>query len=82
VPLLPYFFLPTISIALIASIVTMIVALFVFGYTKTCFVSGWSGGRNVWKAVVGGGQMVVVGSLAAGAAMGLVKAFQGLANSS
>jgi VIT1/CCC1 family predicted Fe2+/Mn2+ transporter len=82
VPLLPYFFVARIDIALIASIVMMIVALFVFGYAKTCFVSGWSGGRNVWKAVVGGGQMVVVGSLAAGCAMGLVKAFQGLAHSS
>ena len=81
-PLLPYFFLARIDIALIASIVTMIVALFTFGYTKTGFVTGWSGGRNVWKAVVGGGQMVVVGSLAAGSAMGLVKAFQALAHSS
>ena len=81
-PLLPYFFLARIDIALIASILTMIVALFVFGYTKTCFVTGWSGGRNVWKAVVAGGQMVVVGGLAAGCAMGLVKGFQGLVNSS
>jgi VIT1/CCC1 family predicted Fe2+/Mn2+ transporter len=82
VPLLPYFFVERIDIALIASIVTMTVALFFFGYTKTCFVSGWSGGRNIWKGIVGGGQMVVVGGLAAGSAMGLVKAFQELAHSS
>jgi VIT1/CCC1 family predicted Fe2+/Mn2+ transporter len=47
VPLLPYFFVARIDIALISSIVMMIVALFVFGYAKACFVSGWSGGRNI-----------------------------------
>ncbi|KAF2100556.1 vacuolar iron transporter Ccc1 [Rhizodiscina lignyota] len=81
VPLLPYFFVATerIDIALWCSIGTMIAALFLFGYCKTCFVSGWRGSRNVWKGTIGGIQMVVVGSVAAGSAMGLVKAFQGLA---
>jgi len=53
----------------------MIVALFTFGYTKTCFVSGWRGWRQTFLGVRGGVEMVVVGSLAAGAAMGLVIAF-------
>ena len=84
VPLLPYFFVPAvrIEIALACSIGTMIAALFVFGYTKTCFVSGWRGRRNVWKGTVGGFQMVVVGSVAAGSAMALVKAFSKLAGES
>lgn len=84
VPLLPYFFVPgdRIDIALGCSIGTMIAALFVFGYTKTCFVSGWRGSRNAWKGTIGGVQMVVVGSVAAGSAMGLVKAFNALASDS
>ncbi|KAJ6093153.1 Vacuolar iron transporter cccA [Penicillium sp. IBT 16267x] len=82
VPLVPYFFVgPNEAfIALRWSIATMVIALFIFGYGKTCFVSGWRGRRNIRKGVVGGVQMVVVGGLAAGSAMGLVKAFSMLAN--
>lgn len=80
VPLLPYFFANTIELALIASICAMAVALFVFGYCKTCFVIGWQGAKNALKAIWGGLQMVIVGGVAAGSAMGLVKAFQGLAH--
>lgn len=81
VPLLPYFFVgPTDAyLALKWSIATMAVALFIFGYGKTCFVSGWSGRRNIRKGAVGGLQMVLVGGIAAGSAMGLVKGFQMLA---
>ncbi|KAJ5239871.1 Vacuolar iron transporter cccA [Penicillium chermesinum] len=81
VPLLPYFFVgPTDAyLALKWSIATMAVALFIFGYGKTCFVSGWKGRRNIRKGVVGGLQMVLVGGVAAGSAMGLVKGFQLLA---
>ncbi|KAJ5601818.1 hypothetical protein N7510_011352 [Penicillium lagena] len=82
VPLLPYFFVgPTEAfIALRWSIATMVVALFIFGYGKTCFVTGWSGRRNLRKGLVGGLQMVLVGGVAAGSAMGLVKGFQMLAS--
>ncbi|KAJ5390724.1 Vacuolar iron transporter cccA [Penicillium cataractarum] len=82
VPLLPYFFVGPHDafVALRWSIATMAVALFLFGYGKTCFVSGWRGRRNVRKGVIGGFQMVLVGGVAAGSAMGLVKAFQLLAN--
>lgn len=84
VPLLPYFFVGPRDafVALRWSIATMVIALFLFGYGKTCFVSGWSGRRNVRKGVIGGFQMVLVGGVAAGSAMGLVKAFQLLANGS
>jgi hypothetical protein len=53
----------------------MIVTLFVFGYIKTCFVIGWSGWKSFSKGTRGGVEMVLVGSIAAGAAMGLVAAF-------
>lgn len=84
VPLLPYFFVgpEDAFIALRWSIATMAIALFLFGYGKTCFVSGWAGRRNIRKGVVGGFQMVLVGGVAAGSAMGLVKAFQLLAHGS
>lgn len=83
VPLLPYFFVGPHDafVALRWSIITMVIALFIFGYGKTCFVSGWRGRRNIRKGVVGGLQMVLVGGLAAGSAMGLVKGFQMLAQS-
>ncbi|KAG2412357.1 hypothetical protein HFD88_009914 [Aspergillus terreus] len=81
VPLLPYFFVGPHDafVALGWSIATMVVALFLFGYGKTCFVSGWKGARNVRRGLIGGCQMVLVGGVAAGSAMGLVKAFQLLA---
>ncbi|KAJ5287503.1 Vacuolar iron transporter cccA [Penicillium angulare] len=82
VPLLPYFFVGPHDafLALRWSIATMAVALFIFGYGKTCFVSGWRGRRNIRKGMVGGFQMILVGGLAAGSAMGLVKGFQMLAD--
>ena len=84
VPLLPYFFVgPNDAfVALRWSIATMVVALFLFGYGKTCFVSGWRGARNVRRGFVGGAQMVLVGGVAAGSDMGLVKGFQLLASNS
>jgi hypothetical protein len=53
----------------------MVLALFTFGYVKTCVVVGWNGGKNIRAGCFGGVQMVVVGSAAAGAAMGLVRLF-------
>ncbi|KAL4772135.1 VIT family-domain-containing protein [Aspergillus nidulans var. acristatus] len=80
VPLLPYFFVgpDQAFLALKWSIATMAIALFVFGYGKTCFVSGWAGSKNIKKGAWGGLQMVIVGGVAAGCAMGLVRAFQAL----
>lgn len=76
-PLLPYFFVGSDQVyeGLYISIAVMVVALFVFGYVKTCVVEGWDGGKAVRAGCFGGMQMVIVGSAAAGAAMGLVRAF-------
>lgn len=84
VPLVPYFFVGPHDafLALRWSIATMVVALFVFGYGKTCFVSGWKGSKNCRRGLIGGLQMVLVGGVAAGSAMGLVKGFSMLAASS
>ncbi|ELR03986.1 hypothetical protein VC83_01719 [Pseudogymnoascus destructans] len=81
-PLLPYMFVGEDEVmkGLFWSIGVMIVALFLFGYSKTCFVSGWRGKRNVMKGLWGAGQMVLVGSAAAGAAMGLVRLFDKLSS--
>ncbi|KAL1995079.1 hypothetical protein VTN49DRAFT_1266 [Thermomyces lanuginosus] len=82
VPLLPYFFVGPHEAfyALKWSIATMAVALFAFGYVKTCYVCGWKGRQNVRQGLYGALQMVLVGGTAAGAAMGLVKLFQVLAD--
>jgi VIT1/CCC1 family predicted Fe2+/Mn2+ transporter len=56
VPLVPYFFVGPHDafVALRWSIATMVIALFLFGYGKTCFVSGWRGKRarraGRWRA--------------------------------
>jgi VIT1/CCC1 family predicted Fe2+/Mn2+ transporter len=78
VPLIPYFFVgpDDAFYALAWSAAIMVVALFVFGYGKTCFVSGWKKRADVMRGLFGGVQMVIVGGVAAGAAMGLVKLFQ------
>ncbi|TVY26843.1 Protein CCC1 [Lachnellula hyalina] len=76
-PLIPYFFVGAEQVfqGLYISIGVMVLALFAFGYVKTCVVVGWEGGRAVRQGCFGGVQMVVVGSAAAGAAMGLVRLF-------
>ncbi|MCJ1314119.1 hypothetical protein MMC25_007799 [Agyrium rufum] len=75
-PLLPYFCVKRneVLLALWWSIGIMVVALFAFGWTKTGIVCGWSGNHNFWKCAKGALQMVVIGSMAAGAAVGLVRA--------
>lgn len=45
-------------------------------------MSGWKGSRNCRRGLIGGFQMVLVGGVAAGSAMGLVKGFSMLASSS
>ncbi|EPE31614.1 vacuolar iron transporter Ccc1 [Glarea lozoyensis ATCC 20868] len=76
-PLIPYFFVGVDQVyrGLYISIGVMVTALFAFGYGKTCAVVGWEGRRNVREGCWGGVQMVFVGSVAAGAAMGLVRGF-------
>ncbi|KAL7914406.1 CCC1 protein [Trichoderma velutinum] len=77
IPLIPYIFVPeeAVKLGLLCSSIVMICTLFVFGYVKTCVVHGWSGWPNYRKALFGGLEMVIIGSVAAGAAMGLVYAF-------
>lgn len=65
-------------VALWWSLGVMAASLFAFGYGKTCFVSGWKGSQNVREGTKGGLQMMIVGGLAAGSAMGLVKLFDSL----
>lgn len=77
-PLAPYFFVEKIFEALYISMGVMAVALFAFGYVKTCVVEGWEGGAKVKAGMGGGVQMMVVGGAAAGAAMGLVYWFNAL----
>lgn len=76
VPLLPYFCVRRneVLLALWISIGVMVVALFVFGWVKTGVVRGWRGRANVLACTRGAVQMVVVGGVAAGAAVGLVRA--------
>ncbi|KAF2766577.1 DUF125-domain-containing protein [Teratosphaeria nubilosa] len=79
-PLLPYFFVGREEVmhALWWSLGVMAVSLFAFGYGKTCFVAGWRGSKNVWDGTKGALQMVVVGGVAAGCAMALVRVFNEL----
>lgn len=76
IPLLPYFCVKSdeVLLALWISIGVMVVALFGFGWTKTGIVSGWRGRKNILACLTGAVQMVIVGSAAAGAAVGLVRA--------
>lgn len=78
-PLIPYFLVGPNEVyeGLYISVAVMVVALFAFGYVKACVVTGWNGGRNIRGGCYGGVQMVIVGSAAAGAAMGLVRLFSG-----
>jgi len=80
IPLVPYFFVGSDQVleALYYSVGIIVTALFTFGYGKTCFVSGWSSSRNIKSAFMGGVQMVVVGGIAAGSAMLIVRIFQNL----
>lgn len=66
VPLSPYFAFPSVSTALIGSVVVTLLALFVFGYIKGQFTTARPV-RSAW-------QTVVVGGLAATAAFGIAKA--------
>lgn len=74
-PLIPYFLVSKTQVlhGLFWSIGLMVIVLFVFGYAKTCVVRGWRGRHNTLAGLKGALQMLVVGALAAGAAVGLVR---------
>ncbi|PYH84477.1 calcium transporter [Aspergillus uvarum CBS 121591] len=73
IPLIPYFFVNQVILALYMSIGVMAVTLLAFGYIKTCVVRGWTGRDNIVAGLKGGIQMVFVGGVAAGAAIALVR---------
>jgi vacuolar iron transporter family protein len=77
-PLLPYLIVPSTNLAQAfwASVGVMIVALFTFGAVKTVLVGGVEG-RAASKWVRAGVEMVVLGGVAAGASMALVRGFGG-----
>ena len=70
VALLPYLFLDTIQQGFAGSVIVMGLALFIFGWVKTSLV----GERQRWVCFKSGMQMTVLGGVAAGAAVGCVKA--------
>lgn len=55
----------------------MAFALFAFGWTKTGVVVGWRGRANVLAGLKGALQMTMIGGVAAGASVGLVRALHG-----
>jgi VIT1/CCC1 family predicted Fe2+/Mn2+ transporter len=73
VPLLPYLLFANMQVAFAGSVIIMILALFVFGWVKTALLAE----RDHAVCLKNGVQMVVMGSVAAGAAMGCVKAVGG-----
>lgn len=73
VPLLPYLFFEHIREALACSIFVMAIALFAFGWLKTSAV----GECSRWVCFQNATQMLILGGVAAGAAMGCVKAIGG-----
>ncbi|KAJ8061312.1 hypothetical protein OCU04_010375 [Sclerotinia nivalis] len=75
-PLLPYLFVTHVYQGLYISIVVMVITLFVFGYVKTGTITGFKEGKCIRRNCQGGVEMVIVGSVAAAAAMGLVRLFQ------
>ncbi|KAF7197036.1 Vacuolar iron transporter cccA [Pseudocercospora fuligena] len=72
-PLLPYLFFTQVQDALLCSVLVMGIALFVFGWAKTALL-----GETSWRICLSNAiQMLVLGGLAAAAAMGCVKAIGG-----
>jgi VIT1/CCC1 family predicted Fe2+/Mn2+ transporter len=73
VPLVPYLVFERMQTAFGGSVIVMVLVLFGFGWVKTRLLKE----RNWEVCARNGVQMVVMGSLAAGAAMGCVKAVGG-----
>jgi VIT1/CCC1 family predicted Fe2+/Mn2+ transporter len=73
VPLVPYLVFEEVRAAFVGSVVVMVLTLFAFGWVKTALLA-----EKDWRVCLRDGvQMVVLGSVAAGAAMGCVKAVGG-----
>lgn len=70
VPLVPYLFFSSMHQAFLVSVIVMATALFAFGWAKTSLV----GESCRWTCFKNGVQMTMLGGVAAGAAMGCVKA--------
>lgn len=67
IPLFPYFFAPTVGLGLGWSITLCLLALMSFGFGKSWLLTG---GNATWRrCLLQGFQMLVLGSLAAGAAV-------------
>ncbi|KAM0717502.1 hypothetical protein Q7P37_007354 [Cladosporium fusiforme] len=73
VPLLPYLLFESMHTAFVASVVVMTVALFAFGWVK----AGVLDERSRLSCASEGMQMILMGGLAAGAAMGCVQVVGG-----
>lgn len=75
IPLIPYFIVARDNVlaGLWWSIGLMGVVLLIFGYVKTGAVRGWRGRENYQACTGGALQMLVVGVIAAGAAVCLVR---------
>jgi VIT1/CCC1 family predicted Fe2+/Mn2+ transporter len=69
IPLSPYFFISDSSEALKISVVATLICLFIFGYFK----SKITGVNPIWGAV----KVTLIGALAASAAFGVAKLFEG-----
>ncbi len=69
VPLSPYFFLDSPTEGLKISVVVTLLCLFVFGYFKSRFT-----GVNAWGGAI---RVMLIGAVAAGAAFGVAKLFEG-----
>lgn len=74
-PLIPYFLVARDDVwaGLFWSIGVMAVVLLIFGYVKTGVIRGWTGRENYQACTGGAVQMLVVGVIAAGAAVLLVR---------
>ncbi|KIX94424.1 uncharacterized protein Z520_09810 [Fonsecaea multimorphosa CBS 102226] len=79
IPLIPYFIVARNNVlaGLWWSIALMAVVLLIFGYVKTGVVRGWAGRENYQACTGGALQMLVVGVIAAGAAVCLVRLISG-----
>jgi vacuolar iron transporter family protein len=69
IPLSPYFFISNSTEALKISVVATIACLFIFGYFKSKIT-----GINPWMGAL---RVAMIGALAAGAAFGVAKIFEG-----
>ena len=76
IPLIPYFCVKQkkVLLALYWSIGIMVGALFAFGWTKTAITGGWKGRANMKANARAAFEMVLIGAIAAGVAVGLIRA--------